>query len=113
MFRRIIFFYRKRGQEKYVSARKPAVQAVCSVKSCRKTGAHKHHTTVKHHTKKKHHTKAKRYNCGVSSCKITKKHTINDTADIIEKATEAVITEDITDKIKAEKSDAWEGRDEK
>ena len=53
------------GTEKYVSARKPAVQAVCSVKSCRKTGAHKHHTTVKHHT----------YNCGVSSCKITKKHT--------------------------------------
>lgn len=40
------------GTEKYVSARKPAVQAVCSVKSCRKTGAHKHHTTVKHHTKK-------------------------------------------------------------
>lgn len=57
------------GTEKYVSARKPAVQAVCSVKSCRKTGAHKHHT------KKKYHTKAKRYNCGVSSCKITKKHT--------------------------------------
>lgn len=63
------------GTEKYVSARKPTVQAVCSIKSCRKTGAHKHHTTVKHHTKKKHHTKAKRYNCGVSSCKKTKKHT--------------------------------------
>lgn len=62
------------GAEKLAASKKPAVQAVCSVKSCTKTGAHKHSTAVKHHSKKKHHTKAKRYKCGVSGCRITKKH---------------------------------------
>lgn len=44
-------------------ARKPAVQTVCSVKGCRKTKTHKHHSKTKH------------YNCGVSNCTLKKKHT--------------------------------------
>lgn len=57
------------GAAKNVSYQKPAVQTVCTVKSCKKTTTHKHHSKAKHHKKTKH------YNCGYSNCTITKKHT--------------------------------------